>query len=73
MGRNISVFNGFVVVKIIDLGVKRRNTIIYDIFLRMLYKTTYISRNSWIIRIRQFIFVPYMFTPFIQFKYNSVT
>ena len=63
MRRNVSVFCGFIVVKLIDLGVKRGNTIIYDIFLRMLNKTTYISRNSWIIRIRQFTFVPYMITP----------
>ena len=33
MGVNVSVFCSFIVVKIIDLGIKRSNTIIYDIFL----------------------------------------
>ena len=43
MGLDVSVFCGFIVVKIIDLGVKRGNTIVYDIFLGMLYKYSSIN------------------------------
>ena len=38
MGVNVFVFCGFLIFKLVDLDVKCNNTIVYDIFLRMLYK-----------------------------------
>lgn len=61
MGLDVSVFCGFIVVKLVDLGVKRGNTIVYDIFLRMLYKHSSINIRT--AGIRQFTVVPYVVTP----------
>ena len=61
MGLDVSVFCGFIVVKLVDLGVKRGNTIVYDIFLGMLYKHSGINIRT--AGIRQFTVVPYMVTP----------
>ena len=43
MRLNVSIFNSFAVGELINLGVKLGNTIIYNIFLRMLYKHSSIN------------------------------
>ena len=61
MGVNVSVFCGFIIFKLVDLGVKCNNTIVYDIFLGMFYKHSSINIRT--VGIRQFTSVPYMVTP----------